>query len=131
GLTATRFVANPFGPPGSRMYRTGDLVRWTVDGELRFVGRVDFQVKIRGFRIELGEIEAALAGHPAVRECLVAAPKDESGSRFLSASVVARPGQTAAAADLRAFLARQLPAHMVPSDFVTLDAFPLSPNGKI
>jgi amino acid adenylation domain-containing protein len=118
-------------PRSSRLYKTGDLARYFPDGNLEFLGRMDFQVKIRGFRIELGEIEAVLAQHPAVRECLVAAPKDESGSRFLCAYVVPRPGQTAAPAELRAFLARQLPAHMVPSDFVTLDAFPLTPNGKI
>ncbi|HYT87749.1 MAG TPA: amino acid adenylation domain-containing protein [Gemmataceae bacterium] len=114
-----------------RLYKTGDLARYFPDGNLEFLGRMDFQVKIRGFRIELGEIEAALAQHPTVRECLVTALKDESGDRYLCAYVVPRPGQTAAASDLRKFLQQTLPAHMVPPHYVTLDAFPLNPNGKI
>ncbi|MFD2473312.1 non-ribosomal peptide synthetase [Amycolatopsis silviterrae] len=124
GLTADRFVANPYGPPGSRMYRTGDVVRQTATGDLEFAGRVDDQVKIRGFRVELGEIEAALRRHPAVREAVVVA-REANGHKRLVAYVV---GETA---ELRSFLGETLPDYLVPSVFVPLDSVPLSPNGKI
>ncbi|HYN92489.1 MAG TPA: amino acid adenylation domain-containing protein, partial [Pilimelia sp.] len=136
GLTAGRFVADPYGPPGARMYRTGDLARWNADGTLEFLGRVDHQVKIRGCRIELGEVEAALGGCPGVAACAVLA-RDER----LVAYVVPGPtpgGPTAAldpaaldSAALRAALAATLPEHMVPAVFVPLDGLPLSPNGKL
>ncbi|RKT55884.1 non-ribosomal peptide synthase/polyketide synthase [Saccharothrix australiensis] len=125
GLTASRFVANPFGAPGSRMYRTGDVVRWRRDGRLEFVGRADEQVKIRGFRVELGEVEAALLRHPDVREAVVVARADGAGHKRLVAYVVG------AVADLRDFLAESLPDHLVPSLFVPIDAMPVSPNGKV
>ncbi|MFE3784250.1 amino acid adenylation domain-containing protein, partial [Amycolatopsis sp. NPDC059090] len=124
GLTADRFVANPFGPPGSRMYRTGDVVRQTAAGDLEFAGRVDHQVKIRGFRVELGEIEAALRRHPEVREAVVVAG-EAAGHKRLIAYVV---GETA---QLRSFLGETLPDYLVPSVFVPLAAIPVSPNGKI
>ncbi|WP_033287826.1 non-ribosomal peptide synthase/polyketide synthase [Amycolatopsis jejuensis] len=120
GLTAERFVACPFGTPGERMYRTGDLARWTADGVLEFLGRVDDQVKVRGFRVELGEIEAALSAVDGVTGAAVVARDDR-----LVAYVTGEP------AELRSLLLDKLPEHMVPSAFVVLDAFPLSPSGKL
>ncbi|MGW5053661.1 non-ribosomal peptide synthase/polyketide synthase [Actinokineospora sp. NPDC004072] len=128
GLTAERFTADPFGPPGSRMYRSGDLARWTADGVLEYRGRGDQQVKIRGFRIELGEVEAALLADPAVREACVVDREDEPGHRRLVAYLVGWTGDTAA---LRERLAATLPAHMLPAAFVAVDRLPLTPNGKL
>jgi amino acid adenylation domain-containing protein len=129
-LTAERFVPDPFGgEAGGRLYRSGDLARYRPDGELDYVGRLDHQVKIRGFRIELGEIEAALARHPAVRQSVVAARKRQDGLDQLVAYLVA--GDAAVAEEVRAFLAQELPGHMVPELFVQLAALPLTPNGKV
>jgi amino acid adenylation domain-containing protein len=130
-LTAERFVANPFNGKSPRMYRTSDLCRWLADGNLEYLGRLDHQVKLRGFRIELGEIEAALAKHKSVRQCLVMAREDEPGMKRLVAYVLAAPGENPEAEKLREHLKRSLPEFMMPAAFVTLDSFPLTPNGKV
>ncbi|MBB4635062.1 amino acid adenylation domain-containing protein [Longimicrobium terrae] len=130
-LTAAAFVPDPFGAPGARMYRTGDLARHRADGEVEYLGRIDHQVKVRGFRIELGEIEAALAAHPGVRAAAAAARDDGRGGMRLAAYVVPSGERAPGAAELRAFLADRLPEHMVPGAFVSMDALPLNPSGKL
>lgn len=120
-LTATRFVADPFGPAGSRMYRTGDVARWTREGEVEYLGRTDHQVKLRGQRIELGEIEAALAAQPGV---------DGSCALVTEDRLVGYVTGGADPVALRTALARELPEHMVPAAIIALDVFPLSPKGS-
>ncbi|MFE3138189.1 amino acid adenylation domain-containing protein [Streptomyces scopuliridis] len=131
GLTASCFVACPFGPPGSRMYRTGDVVRWRADGELEYLGRTDDQVKVRGFRIEPAEVEAAVAAHPGAAQVVVVPHEAPHGGKSLIAYVVRDGTRELTAAGLRAHTAGTLPAHMVPSAFVILDALPVTANGKL
>ncbi|MEE4461420.1 amino acid adenylation domain-containing protein, partial [Azotobacter chroococcum] len=126
GLTAERFVADPFGT-GERLYRSGDLVRWNSEGQLEYLGRLDHQVKIRGLRIELGEIEAQLLAQPEVREALVLAQEGPGGARLVG--YVA--GQGLDGSVLRERLGRVLPDYMVPSALVVLEALPLNANGKV
>ncbi|AEH46247.1 amino acid adenylation domain protein [Parageobacillus thermoglucosidasius C56-YS93] len=132
-LTAERFVANPYGPPGSRMYRTGDLVRWRMDGSLDYIGRVDHQIKLRGFRIEIGEIEAVLSQCDLVERALVVAREDQPGDQRLVAYIIPREQSkdTLDLAELRRYVSERLPDYMVPSAFMVLNEFPLTPNGKI
>ena len=127
-LTEERFLADPF-RPGERMYRTGDLVRYRADANVEYIGRIDHQVKVRGFRIELGEIETVLTAHPAVGSAVVVA-RGSAADAELAAYVIPH-GVPVAAHALRQYLTTKLPAYMVPSTVTTLDAFPLTPNGKV
>ncbi|MFD9960609.1 amino acid adenylation domain-containing protein [Amycolatopsis sp. NPDC058986] len=148
-LTASRFVADPFGPPGARMYRTGDLVRVDHNGVHEYVGRNDAQVKVRGVRIETGEVEATLTAHPGVRQAVVVAYEGGGASKQFVGYVVANGAEqgfgnvaslgdltvdltaTLSVRDLRRFVAERLPEFMVPSVFVVLDRLPLMSNGKL
>jgi amino acid adenylation domain-containing protein len=129
-LTAERFVADPFGRPGSRMYRTGDLARRTTDGTIEFAGREDSQVKILGFLVDLAEVEAALADHPGVAQIVVLAREREDGSKQLVGYVVPESNELDLAA-VRAHARTKLPGYMTPEVFVRLDSLPLTANGKL
>jgi len=148
-LTAEKFVQNPFvDNPKARIYRTGDLVKYLANGDIEFLGRIDSQVKIRGFRIELGEVEAALAQHPRLKQVVVLAREDTPGQKRLVAYIVPKadgpggpdgPGEPGgpsgpgapSVSELRSFLGERLPAYMVPSAFVTLEALPITSSGKV
>lgn len=123
GLTAERFIADPFGGEGGRLYRTGDLARWQADGQLYYLGRTDNQIKLRGFRIELGEIEAVLLSHPAVQQAVVAVQGEQLAAFWV--------GPAVNEAELREHLQQQLPPYMLPSLFSALEQLPLNSNGKV
>lgn len=132
GLTAERFVPDPFGnEPGARLYRTGDLARLLADGDIEYLGRIDDQVKIRGFRIELGEVEAALNDYPAVAHGAVAVHEISAAERQLVAYVVWNSPGIAEAAELRTYMVQHLPGYMVPASYVTLPALPRTAGGKL
>jgi amino acid adenylation domain-containing protein len=131
-LTAEKFVSNPFGRSASdRMYRTGDVARWRRNGTIDFLGRGDTQVKIRGFRIELGEVENALERHPAVAQAAVTAREDKPGDRHLVAYWIRKGDRVPSVGEFRASLQETLPDYMIPSVFVPMERFPLTPNGKL
>jgi amino acid adenylation domain-containing protein len=131
-VTAKRFISNPFSEePGTRLFKTGDLARYLPDGSIEFLGRLDHQVKIHGFRIELGEIEAVLRQHPGVRETVALAREDMPGDKRLVAYIVPNQEPPPTASELRSFLKAKLPDYMVPLAFLFLEAFPLTPNGKV
>ncbi|MDT0398254.1 MULTISPECIES: non-ribosomal peptide synthetase [Streptomyces] len=132
GLTASRFVANPFADDGSRLYRTGDLARYTPDGTLDFLGRADNQVKIRGMRLEIEDVEAGLAEHPDVRHTCVVARKNTAGGTYLVGYVIPAGGREDLRADeVRAWAAEHMVEYMVPAHIVVLEEFPLTANGKL
>ncbi|MCW5316912.1 amino acid adenylation domain-containing protein [Nostoc sp. KVJ3] len=141
-LTKQKFIPNPLaitkgreksGVKGElkRLYKTGDLARYLPDGNIEFLGRIDRQVKIRGFRIELGEIEAVLNQHPAVSTGIVIVQENVPGEKDLVAYIVLKQKEAVVVRELRGFLKEKLPGYMVPSAFVTLESFPLTPNGKV
>jgi amino acid adenylation domain-containing protein len=130
-LTTEKFISNPFSnQPNARLYKTGDLARYRADGTIEFMGRIDNQIKLRGFRIELGEIEAVLSQYPQVNEAVVIATEDQPGNKRLVAYCVSNSEQSITS-ELRSFLKTKLPDYMIPSTFVQLDVFPLTPNGKV
>ncbi|MGW3061896.1 non-ribosomal peptide synthetase [Streptomyces goshikiensis] len=131
GLTADRFVPDPFGAPGGRLYRTGDLVRWQAGGVLEYLGRIDHQVKIRGYRIEPGEVEHALRAHPAVGQAVVTAEDGPTGPRLHAYLVPAGSEPLPGSAELVRFLRSALPPYMCPARFTVLDALPLNGNNKV
>jgi amino acid adenylation domain-containing protein len=131
-LTAEKFIPDPTSrEPGARLYKTGDLARWLEDGNIEYLGRIDFQVKIRGFRIELGEIEAVLSQYPGIKEAVVLAREDKPGDKRLVAYITTDRQVELSMNELRRFAQEKLPEYMVPVAFVTLDALPVTTSGKI
>ena len=131
-LTAEKFIPNPFSDDTeARLYKTGDLARYRPDGNIEYLGRIDYQVKVRGFRLELGEIEAVLSQHQGVRDAVVVVREDKPGSQSLVAYVVPSSKPAPTIAQLRRFLIEKLPNYMVPTAFVLLETLPLTPNGKV
>jgi acyl carrier protein len=132
GLTAEKFVPNPFGnASSSRLYRTGDLVRYSSNGQIEFLNRIDHQVKIRGFRIELGEIEAVLAQHPDIREAVVVVREDAPGNKRLIGYLIGDNEELPTSNQIRLYLREKLPHYMIPDMFIFIDEFPLTPNKKV
>ncbi|MGC0365273.1 amino acid adenylation domain-containing protein [Rhodococcus sp. 27YEA15] len=131
GLTASRFVASPFGPTGDRMYRTGDTARWSGGGVLEYVGRSDLQVQLRGIRIELGEVESALLAYPGVSRAAATVRGHASSDDRLIGYVVAEPGATVLSGAVVESVRAALPSPLVPSEVVVLDSLPLTVNGKL
>ena len=117
--------------PGARLFRSGDLVRWRADGELLFLGRMDFQAKLSGYRVEPGEVETVLVQHPNVRAATVVTRQSGSAARRLIAYVVLDGTREVSRDELRSFLSDRLPGHMVPAQFIALDSLPLTSTGKI
>ena len=130
-LTAEKFIPNPFSKESARLYKTGDLARYLSNGEIEYIGRIDYQLKIRGFRIELLEIEALINQHPAIREAVVAVHSLEVDSQRIVAYIIPTREQTPSISELRSFLETKLPDYMLPTAFVILEALPLTPNGKV
>ena len=131
-LTAEKFIPDPFSTePGARLYTFGDRGRYRADGEMEFLGRRDQQVKVRGYRIELGEIESALAANKAVHDAIVIVREDVPGEKRLVGYIVPEQQPAPTTTELHSFLKEKLPAYMLPSAFVMLDALPLTPNGKL
>jgi hypothetical protein len=131
-LTAKRFIPNPFSnEPGSKLYKTGDIARYLADGCIEYLGRVDHQIKVRGFRIELGEIESVLRQHPDVGQAVVVSQDGPNNAKQLVAYVTARNGTMPGMEEMKRHLKSKLPDFMVPAYFVTLNALPLTVNGKI
>jgi surfactin family lipopeptide synthetase A len=129
-LTAERFIPDPFSEqPGSRLYRTGDVARYCADGNIELLGRKDNQIKIRGFRVELDDVEVAILWHPSVKKCAVRVYQDPGGRSRLAAYLIADDGMSSSI--IRSFLRERLPEYMIPSDFVMVDALPLTPAGKV
>ncbi|MHC5821376.1 MAG: amino acid adenylation domain-containing protein, partial [Nostoc sp.] len=131
-LTDQKFIPNPFSnDSNSRLYKTGDLAQYLPDGNIEFLGRIDDLVKIRGFRVELGEVEAVLSKHPQINQAVAKVFGESAREKYLVAYFVPSPGETVKVEQLRTFLTDQLPDYMIPSAFIEMESFPLTPNGKV